>query len=256
MNDLNNLLEQITSDFSLNNYGSEAVKQQLNLMLETMSLSKITNKNITWNDLDDLTETIYFYSNDKAAAQNELYPEYKQIRDYLNGRKIHYRPEDKAEFSDDWKRISCIIGLKTLTKQPGGDILEALDEINDLVGCIFDTECNTQMGFIQLVSYLQNIPSKYACFVKSLKFNGYELPAMVADALHNSKQEAGSFKWTVKKVNYRVEENKQYKSKEIYFDDIPTKETREALKKLKFRWHNVKKCWYGFASLEAIKAAC
>ena len=63
---------------------------------------------------------------------------------------------------------------------------------------------------------------------------------MVADALHNSKQEAGSFKWTVKKVNYRVEENKQYKSKEIYFDDIPTKETREALKKLKFRWHNVK----------------
>ena len=44
MNDLNNLLEQITSDFNLNNYGSEAVKQQLNLMFETMDLNKIINK--------------------------------------------------------------------------------------------------------------------------------------------------------------------------------------------------------------------
>ena len=59
-----------------------------------------------------------------------------------------------------------------------------------------------------------------------------------------------------KAQGYRIEENKQYSSKEIYFTGIPAKETRENLKALKFRWHNVKKCWYGFASDEEIKKAC
>lgn len=33
---------------------------------------------------------------------------------------------------------------------------------------------------------------------------------------------------------------------EIYFNSIPDKITREALKREGFRWHGVKKCWYGY----------
>lgn len=33
---------------------------------------------------------------------------------------------------------------------------------------------------------------------------------------------------------------------EVYFDAMPSKEVREALKASGFRWHNVKKCWYGY----------
>ncbi len=55
---------------------------------------------------------------------------------------------------------------------------------------------------------------------------------------------------------YRIEENKQYGSKEIYFTGIPSLKVRESLKALHFRYHGVKKCWYGFAEESEIKAAC
>jgi hypothetical protein len=57
-------------------------------------------------------------------------------------------------------------------------------------------------------------------------------------------------------TTYKINNNKNFNSKELYFDGIPTKETRENLKGLKFRWNNKKKCWYGFANDEQIKKAC
>ncbi|MGN0487008.1 MAG: hypothetical protein ACI4GB_07215 [Acutalibacteraceae bacterium] len=48
-------------------------------------------------------------------------------------------------------------------------------------------------------------------------------------------------------MNYEIRENTQFNSKEIYFTGKPSQEVRDALKALKFRWHSVKKCWYGFA---------
>ncbi|MBQ0097347.1 MAG: hypothetical protein KBS62_00205 [Oscillospiraceae bacterium] len=48
-------------------------------------------------------------------------------------------------------------------------------------------------------------------------------------------------------MNYTIKENEKFKSKEIYFDGKPSEAIRTALKELKFRWHKVKKCWYGFA---------
>jgi len=55
---------------------------------------------------------------------------------------------------------------------------------------------------------------------------------------------------------YRIEENKQYGSKEIYFTGIPSLQVRESLKALKFKWHGIKKCWYGFADEARIREAC
>jgi len=57
-------------------------------------------------------------------------------------------------------------------------------------------------------------------------------------------------------TTYIIKDNEQYKSKEVYFDGKPDEKTREALKGLRFKWHGVKKCWYGFATVEEINAAC
>lgn len=48
-------------------------------------------------------------------------------------------------------------------------------------------------------------------------------------------------------MTYDIRTNAQFNSKEIYFDGKPSEEVRNALKALRFRWHNAKKCWYGFA---------
>lgn len=56
-------------------------------------------------------------------------------------------------------------------------------------------------------------------------------------------------------MKYEIKINDQYQSKEIYFEGIPTKETRDNLKNLKFRWNPKKSCWYGFAEDEQINKA-
>ena len=38
--------------------------------------------------------------------------------------------------------------------------------------------------------------------------------------------------------------NEELNGIELYFDEIPSAETREILKSAGFRWHKVKKCWY------------
>ena len=56
-------------------------------------------------------------------------------------------------------------------------------------------------------------------------------------------------------TNYTIKHNTEFNSIEIYFNDFPEKNIRETLKSLKFRWHGVKKCWYGYLSEEeTIKA--
>ena len=56
-------------------------------------------------------------------------------------------------------------------------------------------------------------------------------------------------------MTYEIRNNTQYNSTEIYFDGKPSEAVREALKALKFRWHSVKRCWYGYASEESAAAA-
>lgn len=56
-------------------------------------------------------------------------------------------------------------------------------------------------------------------------------------------------------MTYEIRSNPQFGSHEIYFDGKPSEEVRNALKALKFRWHGVKRCWYGYASEGAIADA-
>lgn len=53
-------------------------------------------------------------------------------------------------------------------------------------------------------------------------------------------------------MTYTINQNQQFGSIEISFDGKPSEGIRKALKSLKFRWHNVKKVWYGFAEESAI----
>lgn len=56
-------------------------------------------------------------------------------------------------------------------------------------------------------------------------------------------------------MTYTLTHNPEFNSIEIFFDGKPAAEVREALKGLKFRWHGVKKCWYGKAEEAAVIAA-
>lgn len=48
-------------------------------------------------------------------------------------------------------------------------------------------------------------------------------------------------------MTYTISKNPKFDSLEITFDDKPSEAVRSALKALRFRWHSVKKLWYGFA---------
>lgn len=54
---------------------------------------------------------------------------------------------------------------------------------------------------------------------------------------------------------YTITKNAQFGSLEISFNEKPSEAIREALKAMRFRWHSVKKVWYGRASVEAVEAA-
>lgn len=56
-------------------------------------------------------------------------------------------------------------------------------------------------------------------------------------------------------MTYNITQNTQFNSLEIYFDGKPSEAVRNVLKANKFRWHSVKRCWYGYGSEESIAAA-
>ena len=56
-------------------------------------------------------------------------------------------------------------------------------------------------------------------------------------------------------MTYTITKNPQFNSLEIMFEGKPSDAIRQALKDLKFRWHSVKKVWYGYASEEETRKA-
>lgn len=56
-------------------------------------------------------------------------------------------------------------------------------------------------------------------------------------------------------TNYTITANTQFNSIEITFDGKPCEAIRTALKDMRFRWHNVKKVWYGYKDEETVKKA-
>ena len=59
---------------------------------------------------------------------------------------------------------------------------------------------------------------------------------------------------TMKSI-YRIRDNYKFNSREVEFDGKPDEAIRDALKGLKMRWHNVNKCWYGYATEQQIRDA-
>lgn len=56
-------------------------------------------------------------------------------------------------------------------------------------------------------------------------------------------------------MEYTITKNDQYNSVEVVFNGKPAEAVRDALKALRFRWHGVKKCWYGYKDEAEVRAA-
>jgi len=54
---------------------------------------------------------------------------------------------------------------------------------------------------------------------------------------------------------YTITNNSQFNSLEIAFDGKPTEKVRDVLKGMRFRWHNIKKIWYGYGDIDQVKKA-
>lgn len=54
---------------------------------------------------------------------------------------------------------------------------------------------------------------------------------------------------------YTITRNNDFKSVEVQFTGKPSEAVRDALKALRFRWHSVKKVWYGYATEDAVREA-
>lgn len=56
-------------------------------------------------------------------------------------------------------------------------------------------------------------------------------------------------------TEYTITRNNDFNSVEIQFTGKPSEAVRDALKALRFRWHSVKKVWYGYATEDAAREA-
>lgn len=56
-------------------------------------------------------------------------------------------------------------------------------------------------------------------------------------------------------MTYTITKNTEFNSIEIAFDGKPSEAIREALKAMRFRWHSVKKVWYGYKDEQTARAA-
>ena len=56
-------------------------------------------------------------------------------------------------------------------------------------------------------------------------------------------------------MTYTITKNADFNSLEIAFDGKPSEAIRDVLKAMRFRWHGVKKVWYGYKTEEEVRAA-
>ena len=56
-------------------------------------------------------------------------------------------------------------------------------------------------------------------------------------------------------MTYTLTTNPDFNSIEIAFDGKPSEAVRDAMKALKYRWHGLKKIWYGYSDEETIRKA-
>ena len=56
-------------------------------------------------------------------------------------------------------------------------------------------------------------------------------------------------------MTYTIKTNPEFNSTEIIFDGKPSDAVRNVLKEMRFRWHGVKKVWYGYKDENTVKNA-
>lgn len=56
-------------------------------------------------------------------------------------------------------------------------------------------------------------------------------------------------------MEYAINKNNNFNSLEITFAGKPDEQTRDALKANGYRWHGVRRLWYGYTDEQTIRAA-
>ena len=56
-------------------------------------------------------------------------------------------------------------------------------------------------------------------------------------------------------MTYTINSNPEFNSIEITFDGKPSEAIRTVLKEMRFRWHGIKKVWYGYKDEETVRTA-
>ena len=156
------------------------------------------------------------------------------------------KEEEKTEFERIWNDERGGAFYKALTEKTKA-VIKAVDAFvqsfnyDDSDSMIDYFDCNFYyFGCSQHLSEVKIVPRAPRAEKRPAKVD-------------RSEPKAGSAE-PVKLSALRVEFNAELDGVEVYFSSKPSQETRDALKSAGFRWHSVKKCWYGKRTEERLQA--
>ena len=161
------------------------------------------------------------------------------------------KAEEKAEFERIWSEYGAF--YKSLTDRTRATV-KAVDEYvnsfnyDDCDGMIDYFDVNFYyFGCLQSPGAVKIVPRAPRAEKRPAKAES-EAPAQ-ADKAEKPKQTAPA-----KLPALRVEFNTECNGIEVYFNNKPSQDTRDALKAAGYRWHSVKKCWYAKRTEEHLQA--
>ena len=136
------------------------------------------------------------------------------------------------------------VGAHALQEEVGG----AIKYVDSIVQLFDKVAVQTVENFQQTVATEEVVVSKNENTTTETKVE--TKPEKVETSVEATTEET-----TTSEHGFTITDNAEYGSLEIAFDGKPPKAVLDALKSNKFRWHKVKKVWYGKADRDAITKA-
>ena len=185
-----------------------------------------------------------------AEAMVDILPDSRFVEMLANKHKRVFDKllEKLKDFVADLKAYFKTIGGSydrgaVALKEQVGDTIKYLDSIVDM----FDTIAVQAVENFQQTVAIDEVVSEAETKVE-------EKPAVVEEVTEAPAKPAESVTET-SPHGFTISDNAEYGSLEIKFDEKPSDEVRHVLKENKFKWHKVKKVWFGFTDRQTITDA-
>lgn len=147
--------------------------------------------------------------------------------------------------------IDCILDRKDNEKYDGYDSYNAHDFYIDVLGYGSIGDDITRAMDEGTEEDVKNALCKY---IDNNEYNP-EIKDYINSKTWLTNPDNNTKKENKKMTVYTINTNTEYNSTEVSFEGKPTEAIRDALKALRFRWHNVKKVWYGYKDEQTVAAA-